>query len=428
MLTHANPPTLKDEERPFGIDELFFSTTDRKGLIASCNEVFIRVSGYEANELLGHPHNVIRHPDMPRCVFELFWEFLLQNRSIGAYVKNRANTGEYYWVFALASPVEEGFLSVRIKPTGPLFETVRRLYAELLAVERAAENWREGMAASRVVLNERLNSLGFETYEEFMNAALRGEMRSREQLRSDAVGGRQGLFAGLEDLASLKGSLKRQEELFERLGVDISRVAMNARVRASHLSERGRALGVISTEVAGISVAVANESKEIKARGAELALLLGDISLSLAQAVLQTETRAYFVAEQGRRVMTGAEQAARYGRDVSALAESLGRSARESTERYGAAVEALRLALNAFGTVADSLSRLLMSLQFSYVTGRTLTAQVEGGEQFSLLLTELITIAESARTELNALNAAVNHVKGEVGRWRLDAGPTDRAA
>ena len=104
-----------DRESPFEIDELFFSTTDRKGVITFGNDVFVRVSGHPRERLIGAPHNVIRHPDMPRAVFRLLWDYVLAGRSVVAYVKNMAADGAYYWVLALVTPIRGGFLSVRLK-------------------------------------------------------------------------------------------------------------------------------------------------------------------------------------------------------------------------------------------------------------------------------------------------------------------------
>jgi PAS domain S-box-containing protein len=71
-------------ERTFGEDEIIVSKTDVKGRITYANQVFLRVAGYTERELLGQPHNIIRHPDMPRCVFKLLWDTLEAKREIFA--------------------------------------------------------------------------------------------------------------------------------------------------------------------------------------------------------------------------------------------------------------------------------------------------------------------------------------------------------
>ncbi len=90
-----------DLEVPFDFDELFFSRTDKRGKIRSGNSVFHRISRFEWDELLGKPHNVIRHPDMPRGVFWLMWERIRRGLPTSAYVKNRAKDGRHYWVYAI---------------------------------------------------------------------------------------------------------------------------------------------------------------------------------------------------------------------------------------------------------------------------------------------------------------------------------------
>ncbi len=87
-------------EAKFEIDELFFSITDQASTILSGNEVFVRISGYKKEELLGQFHNIIRHPDMPRVVFKMLWDHLKRDKPVVAYVKNKTKDGGYYWVLA----------------------------------------------------------------------------------------------------------------------------------------------------------------------------------------------------------------------------------------------------------------------------------------------------------------------------------------
>lgn len=145
-------------EAPFEFHELFFSRTDSRGIILSGNNVFQRISQYTWDELLKKPHNVIRHPDMPKGVFYTFWDFLKQGKPIGAYVKNRAKDGKYYWVFAIATPVEGGYLSIRLKPSSDFFAIVQNEYKNLLAYE---QNTKASPKESAERLLENLKALGF---------------------------------------------------------------------------------------------------------------------------------------------------------------------------------------------------------------------------------------------------------------------------
>ena len=87
-------------ELSFNENEIIVSKTDLKGRITYGNEVFIKLSGYEERELLGKPHNIVRHPQMPKCIFKLLWERIQSGEEIFAYVVNQAKNGDHYWVFA----------------------------------------------------------------------------------------------------------------------------------------------------------------------------------------------------------------------------------------------------------------------------------------------------------------------------------------
>lgn len=164
-------------EAPFALNEVFFSRTDKRGVIKAGNFIFKRVSAYEWEELIGAPHKVIRHSDMPRGVFQLFWDTLQAGRSMGAYVKNRAKDGLYYWVYAVVVPYQGGYLSARIRPSSTVFEEVKALYEQLLNAE---EN--EGLSPedSCNMLLSCITQMGFESYDEFATHALSRELQSRD--------------------------------------------------------------------------------------------------------------------------------------------------------------------------------------------------------------------------------------------------------
>ena len=93
-----NKPTPINEEVVWDKTKTIISTTDRFGNITDVNQTFIDVCGYSASELLGKPHNIIRHPDMPKIVFKVTWDNILAGRNFHAIIKNLAKSGRYYWV------------------------------------------------------------------------------------------------------------------------------------------------------------------------------------------------------------------------------------------------------------------------------------------------------------------------------------------
>ncbi|TDA63209.1 PAS domain S-box protein [Sulfuricurvum sp. IAE1] len=110
--------------REIEMDEtsLIISETDARGVITFANDDFLRYSGYGWEELLGKPHNILRHPDMPKAAFKDLWDTIKKGATWNGFVKNRTKHGEYYWVYATVSPItfengETRYLSLRRKPT-----------------------------------------------------------------------------------------------------------------------------------------------------------------------------------------------------------------------------------------------------------------------------------------------------------------------
>ncbi len=146
--------TPTNTERFFVEDDIIVSKTDIKGRITYANQSFCHMAGYTEAELLGQPHSIIRHPDMPRAVFKLLWDTVLDRREIFAYVKNMSRNGDYYWVFAHVTPSYDatgrviGFHSSRRVPDrNVLTKTIIPLYADILREEKRQQNGQKELAA-----------------------------------------------------------------------------------------------------------------------------------------------------------------------------------------------------------------------------------------------------------------------------------------
>lgn len=171
MVRAAVKPT--GIESPFHEDELIVSKTDTRGRITYANDVFLRVAKYSLDRLIGAPHSLVRHPDMPRCVFKLMWDTIQSRKEIFAYVKNLASDGSHYWVFAHVTPTFDadrnivGYHSNRRKPDTAQIEKIEPIYAELCAEERRHDNRKDGMLRAYDRLTALLAEKGVE-YDEFV--------------------------------------------------------------------------------------------------------------------------------------------------------------------------------------------------------------------------------------------------------------------
>ncbi|CAD6517989.1 methyl-accepting chemotaxis protein [Paraburkholderia sabiae] len=131
-----NNQPVTQNEYDYPSSQMLVSATDLKGKIQYCNPAFIAVSGYTRDELIGKPHNLIRHPDMPAEAFADMWTTIRAGRPWSALVKNRRKNGDHYWVRASVTPVVEngtpvGYLSVRVKPDREQVRAAEALYAKM---------------------------------------------------------------------------------------------------------------------------------------------------------------------------------------------------------------------------------------------------------------------------------------------------------
>jgi len=155
------------KENTFDNNVLLVTKTDTKGKITYANRGFIEIVAMDEETLIGAPHNIIRHPDMPKIIFKYLWKYLQSEREIHAYVKNICADGSYYWVMANVTPSYYhnkvvGYHSVRRKPTKEALDIIIPLYKKLLAAEKQG-----GLNASEKIMNELLKQKG-QQYDEFI--------------------------------------------------------------------------------------------------------------------------------------------------------------------------------------------------------------------------------------------------------------------
>jgi PAS domain S-box-containing protein len=163
-------PAPIDEQIKLDRHKYIMSRTDTKGTIEFGNDYFFEISGYDRNELIGQPHSLIRHPDMPKVIFKLMWDRLKTGQNIFAVVKNLSKDGRYYWVttrFEIKKhPFDgriDGYMAFRQAASQKAIDTVTPLYKELLDIEKSA-----GLEASEKYFMGYLESQRM-TYDEWID-------------------------------------------------------------------------------------------------------------------------------------------------------------------------------------------------------------------------------------------------------------------
>jgi aerotaxis receptor len=444
-----------NQERDFRQEELFFSTTDRRGVIRSGNAVFARVAGYgSVEELIGKPHNIIRHPDMPRAVFRLMWNTIQENRLFAGYVKNLATDGRYYWVMALVLPLSDGYLSVRFKPSSPHHDFIRNLYAGMLEIERKGGEDREGREQGLQAAAERmaqvLHEEGYESYEAFIQAALAIEFASRNsgmaaakekrEAESGETSGASNLFKGgissitrslmddflatslrgceaadaeldrlfylVEDFFALNDKLIDKSAYLRSLASRVHLLSLNALVESNRLEEDGLGLTVISDRMAKSSDASVDLIKGMNERIAALVAALREMAFAIASAKLVIEMALFFgheLIESRSEEEAGALARSRMREDLSLLIDSFSRQ----TLRIQDSLRVSKAPIDLLKKSIGSLEWEIRSLNFIHMAGKIEAVRIEGAQKFKMTFEEAFKQIAVAQEELKDFTSAI---------------------
>lgn len=223
------------------LSDVVFSFTDERGIIKVCNRVFRDVSEFQVSELIGAPHKIVRNPSMPKGVFYLMWDYLKKGETIGAYINNKTKSGSHYWVYSVASPTDTGYLSVRLKPSSEFFPKVAAIYADLRTREVSDDL---SPANSAKILEEQIRMLGFESYSDFMHAALVEETLSRDKhLSRPADRQLEALINVRDGVDQIKDDIKIVDEIFK----ETHQIPFNMRLQAGRLEGAAGPISVISS-------------------------------------------------------------------------------------------------------------------------------------------------------------------------------------
>ncbi len=263
-------------EAPFRLEEVFFSRTDERGIIRAGNYIFRRTADFAWEEMLGAPHKIVRHPDMPKGVFWLLWNTIKKGEAMGAYVKNKAKDGLHYWVFATIMPCEGGYLSVRIKPTTELFDAAQAIYATALEAEQ-----KDGLTPeqSAGLILEELKRKGFATYAQFCTKALSDELVARDKgldwPEDLKIAANRKMLAHAEQLEEETAALIREFETMRT-------IPHNMRVIASRLEPTGGPVSTLSQNYGAMSHEISDWFEQhVNGKDSNFATILNSTSTSM---------------------------------------------------------------------------------------------------------------------------------------------------
>ncbi|NML18699.1 methyl-accepting chemotaxis protein [Azohydromonas caseinilytica] len=402
------------------------STTDLKSLITYCNPAFIKVSGYQREELLGQPHNMIRHPDVPAEAFRDLWATLAEGLPWTGLVKNRCKNGDHYWVRANVTPVVEdgrtvGYMSVRVKPSREEVAGAEALYAEMrrdprrYRLHHGALHERSLRGRLRTMLRWGLGGriVAMSLGTSLGNAALAASGLHWTLSVGAGLGLGLGMALWLRHLAvmPLRDAIATSNRMAAgQLGSAVPRAG------ADEVSQLKRALAQLDVSLQAIVGDVRREVDGIRSAAQEIAIGNGDLGArteTQAGSLQHTASSVEQIAATLRHSAEHAETARGLAQDAADAARQSGQSMQEMVQRMGK----IREASQRIGEIIQVIDSISFQTNILALNAAVEAARAgEAGRGFAVVASEVRTLAnkttDAAREIKDLISDATARVEG----------------
>ena len=392
-MRNNQPVTQREYE--FAADATLMSTTDTQSHITYANAAFIAVSGFDREDIMGQPHNMVRHPDMPTQAFADMWATLKAGRSWTALVKNRRKSGDHYWVRANATPIVRagrvtGYMSVRTKPSR----------AEIEAAEALYRDFREGRAGNRRFHQGLIVRTGALAWLSSLQV-----MPVRWRLRLGVLS-LAGFAAAAAALVGVAGTALA--------GLSAGLAVIGALVSALLEAQISRPLEQVLLQALSVAAGQPGENVQLN-RVDEIGMILRAVN----QSGLNLRSLVDDVNEQVVGVQTASTEIAQGSADLSARTEQTA----SNLEETAASMEQMNSTVKNNADTARQAAQLASSASQAAATGGAVVGQVVGTMEdittASKRIADIIGVIDGIafQTNILALNAAVEAARaGEQGR------------
>ncbi|ODV04945.1 MAG: chemotaxis protein [Rubrivivax sp. SCN 70-15] len=399
---------VSGREFPFPAGQTLVSVTDLKGRITYCNPAFVRVSGYEPRELLGQPHNLVRHPDMPAEAFRDLWATVEAGRPWTGLVKNRRKDGDHYWVRANATPVFNGdrivgYLSVRSQPERAEVDAAEALYARMNA-DAAAGRRRLALRAGRLVRRDPAGRVL-----QALRPGLRGQVAGVVSLAGGAgaaaalAGGPAPALAPLVLAVAAAASwavLRLTTAPLRAVVADANRLA-SGDLTASVATGADGLLGALQQALAQLAVNLRTVSGDVRGeieqlRGAIHEIAAGNQDLSSrteaqASSLEQTAASMEEIAGTARHSAASAEQGARMAHSMTELATR----SQQAVQQVQQAMQGIAASAGQMGEMVHVIEGVAFQTNLLALNAAVEAARAgEAGRGFAVVAGEVRTLAQ----------------------------------